>query len=403
MNGDALLESFYWFSAAGVAYPYVVYPALLTVQSRWRPRPVRRAKPGEERPTVSVVIAAFNEGLNLARRVEELSFQIAEAGLTGEIVVVSDGSTDRTVEAAKGAETPNVPIVVIELPRNVGKSASLNEGCRAAKHAVIVLADARQSWAADALERLLENFADPEVGAVSGELFVEAAPGVLAGVGLYWRYEKALRRLESLVSSTVGLTGSIAAVRRELFRPIPPGIVLDDVYWPLRVVMDGRRVVFDGRAHAFDRLPDAVGSEFRRKVRTLSGAFQLVACLPRSLLPWRNPVWFALVSHKLMRLVVPWALIALAVCAAALGGPIYGGLFAVQLAGTLVGVLGLNSRVAKRSRAASAAGTFLMLNAAAFVGFWVWATGRTTRSWTKTRYHDPSNPSAMNRLVEVLR
>ena len=226
---------------------------------------------------------------------------------------------------------------------------------------------------------------------------------MLAGVGLYWRYEKALRRLESLVHSTVGLTGSIAAVRRELFRPIPPGVVLDDVYWPLRVVMEGRRVVFDGRAHAFDRLPDAVRSEFRRKVRTLAGVFQLVAHLPEALLPWRNPVWFAWLSHKLLRLVVPWAWIASMVLAAALGGRIYLALLSVQLGGTLLGVLGLNPTIARRSRLASSAGTFVMLNAAAFVAFWVWATGRTARSWTKTRYQNETNPTTANRRAEALR
>ena len=402
--GPGLWETLYWLAAAAVAYPYAIYPALLAARARTKPRPVRRAEPGAARTTVSVVIAAHNEAENIARRVVELAAQVAAIGNAAEIVVVSDGSTDRTAEAAREAATATagVPVVVIDLARNVGKSAALNEGCRAARYAVVVFADARQTWAADALARLLENFADPDVGAVSGELFIASPPGVLAGVGLYWRDEKGLRRLDSLVHSTVGLTGSIAAVRRELFRPIPPGVVLDDVYWPLRVVMEGRRVVFDGRAHAFDRLPDAVRSEFRRKVRTLAGVFQLVAHLPEALLPWRNPVWFAWLSHKLMRLVVPWAWIASMVLAAALGGRIYLGLLSVQLGGTLLGVLGLNPTIARRSRLASSAGTFVMLNAAAFVAFWVWATGRTARSWTKTRYQNETNPTTANRRAEAL-
>jgi cellulose synthase/poly-beta-1,6-N-acetylglucosamine synthase-like glycosyltransferase len=148
---------------------------------------------------------------------------------------------------------------VVKLPENVGKAAALSAGVAEARNDVVVVADARQTWAPDALARLLENFDDPEVGAVSGELHVESSPGVMAGVGLYWRFEKWMRRREGLVHSTVGVTGAIAAVRRGLFRPIPAGTILDDVYWPLVVAMQGYRVVFDGRARAFDRLSGSRG------------------------------------------------------------------------------------------------------------------------------------------------
>lgn len=383
-----MLETLYWVAAGCVVYPYVVYPAVLAVWARLRPRPVRLGKEGDALPTVSVVIAAYNEEAAIARRVREFTGRIAEQGLLGEVVVVSDGSTDATAAVAReiANEGGAVPVTVVDLPANVGKAAALSAGCRIARLEIIALADARQSWAADALTKLLENFADPAVGAVGGELVVETGPGVMAGVGLYWRYEKALRRMEGLVHSTVGLTGAISAVRRERFRPIPPGTLLDDVYWPLQVVMQGERVVFDGRARAFDRLPETVGAEFRRKVRTLAGNFQIAARLPGALLPWRNPVWFSLVSHKLMRLAVPWAWLALAALAVARGGPVYSSLLAAQVVVTLIGVAGLASSVASRSKVASAAGSFLVLNAAAWVAFWVWATGRAGQSWTRTTY-----------------
>lgn len=378
--------AFYWPAAGCIIYTYVVYPALLAVTSKLRPRPVRLGVPGQPLPSVSVVITVRDEQATVARRVREFLGKIAKGGLTGEVIVVSDGSVDGTVAAARHFEGGRVPVTVIEINDNVGKSAALSAGCRAAVHEVIAFADARQTWADDALLRLLENFADPAVGAVSGELFVESAPGVMAGVGLYWRYEKALRRMESLVHSTVGVTGAISAVRRSLFKPVPAWTVLDDVYWPLCVTMAGSRVVFDGRARAFDRLPDQVNAEFRRKVRTLSGNFQLVARLPASLVPGKNPVWLALVSHKLMRLVVPWAFFAAAFLAAVRGGPLYLGLLGVQVLLTTVGLAGLVPWVAARSRTAGAAGSFLLLNAAAWLAFWVWATGRTTASWTRTRY-----------------
>jgi len=384
-----VLQTLYWIGAACVAYPYVIYPMVLAVLTRFRARPVRRSQPGEPLPSVSVVISAYNEEAAIGRRVRELIRHIVEANLVGEIVVVSDGSTDRTAEVARSFENEEVPVVVLDLVDNIGKAAAITEGCFSARNEILALGDVRQSWAEDALPRLLENFADPDVGAVGGELFVETAPGVMAGVGLYWRCEKWLRRREGLVHSTVGVTGAISAVRRRLFRPIMPGTVLDDVYWPLEVAMRGNRVVFDGRAKAFDRLPELVQAEFRRKVRTLAGNFQVCARLPHALVPWHNPVWFALVSHKLMRLVVPWALIGTAMLSAVIGGPLYYGLLAVELGVIATALLGMVPAVAARSRILAALGSFLLLNAAAFLGFWVWISGKTARSWTKTTYRAP--------------
>ncbi len=390
VTGAVVLETLYWICAVCVAYPYALYPAVLAVWSKFWARPVRRSLPGERLPSVSVVISVYNEEANIGRRVREWIRHILDANLDGEIVVVSDGSTDKTAEVARSLVGGGVPVVVLDLSENIGKAAAISEGCMNARNEIIALGDVRQTWAADALPRLLENFADPDVGAVGGELFIETAPGVMAGVGLYWRYEKWLRRLEGLVHSTVGVTGAISAVRRRLFRPIMPGTVLDDVYWPLEVAMRGGRVVFDGRAKAFDRLPDHVQAEFRRKVRTLAGNFQVCARLPHALVPWHNPVWFTLVSHKLMRLVVPWALIATAGLSAALGGPLYHGLLGVQMFVTLVALLGMTPFVAHRSRTLAALGSFLILNAAAWLGFWVWITGKTARSWTKTTYRVPA-------------
>jgi cellulose synthase/poly-beta-1,6-N-acetylglucosamine synthase-like glycosyltransferase len=275
---------------------------------------------------------------------------------------------------------------VIELPTNQGKAAAINAGCAAARHEIIVLADARQRWAPDALERLLESFADPAVGGVSGRLLLREPFGALAGVGAYWRFEKWLRRQESRVHSTVGVTGAISAVRRELFRPIPRGTILDDVYWPLRVVMQGFRVIHDERARAYDRLPENPRDEFRRKVRTLSGNLQLIERLPGVILPWRNPVWFQFVSHKLLRLVVPWALALMLGISFSLNGVMYRVAGWGLIAMCLLGAAGMATTFAGRLRIASVSASFLLLNVAAWVAFWVWISGRSAKSWTKVDY-----------------
>src|SRR5262249_44541690 len=153
--------------------------------------------------SVSIVVSAYNEGATIGRRLEELTGLLRISGLRGEVVVVSDGSTDGTAGIARSYGKGIVR--VIELADNVGKASALSMGCAAAQNEIIGFADARQTWASDSLRLLLENFADPEVGAVSGNLVVESSAGVMAGVGLYWRYEKWLRRQESNVHSTIGV------------------------------------------------------------------------------------------------------------------------------------------------------------------------------------------------------
>jgi cellulose synthase/poly-beta-1,6-N-acetylglucosamine synthase-like glycosyltransferase len=309
----------------------------------------------------------------------------------GEVIVVSDGSTDDTAAIARASGMGFVR--VLELPARAGKAVALTAGCAASRHEIVVFADARQSWAPDALRNLLANFTDPSVGAVSGELIVESAPGIMQGVGLYWRLEKWMRRKESEIASMVGVTGAISAVRRELFRPIPAGTILDDVYWPLQVALQGYRVIHDPRARAYDRLPSRAKDEFRRKVRTLSGGFQLLTRAPGALLPWRNPIWVQLVSHKLLRLVAPWALIGVLLLSATLPGDFFRWALGGQLACYALGLAGLVGAVAARSRLASAAASFLVLNAAAWVAFWVWATGRSARSWHKVAYTTAPTPA----------
>lgn len=370
----------FWILVGVVLYPYAIYPGLLLLAGKWRKRRVRSGK--VEVRGFSLILAVRNEEKALERRLRELIDHVQGAEQAGEIIVVSDGSDDGTVELARRFESEQVRVVAV--PEGRGKAAAVSLGARLATHEILAFADVRQTWAVDALEHLLANFADPTVGAVSGELHLTDGAGVLAGVGLYWRWEKWLRRQESALYSLIGVTGAISAVRRRLFQEIPSGTILDDVYWPLQVVKQGYRVVHEDRAHAFDRLPDRAHDEFRRKVRTLAGNFQLLALLPETLLPWSNPVWLQLLSHKVARLVVPWALIAILLLSALLPGPVYSCLFVVQVLGYLMAAWAAGTGSSRRLFAA--AGSFLVLNAAAWVAFWVWASGRSGRSWQPVAY-----------------
>jgi cellulose synthase/poly-beta-1,6-N-acetylglucosamine synthase-like glycosyltransferase len=336
------MTAVFWICVAVVAYVYVGYPAMLRVWARLRPRPFAAGFAAAR--GVSIVIAARNEGARLAARIDNL-LSLDYPAECRQIIVVCDGCTDDTAGVlARYAGT--VDMVTIEPS---GKALALNAGVPHARFDIVVFADARQAFAPDALRELVAPFADPAVGAVSGELLLDCESAIFSnrrasgdrrrgagqlhavaadrrlqpdrrrtvlstiadGVGVYWRYEKQMRRLESCVASTLGATGAIYAMRRALWRPLPAETLLDDVLTPMRVVMAGFRVVFNERARAFDRATVDADAESRRKIRTLAGNYQILWLEPGLLLPWRNPVWFQYVSHKLGRLAVPYAMIAI--------------------------------------------------------------------------------------------
>jgi len=337
------MKTIFWLSAAIIAYVYVGYPMLLAAWS-WLVRRSPRRLPIEAVnawPSISIVLAARNEAGRLPGRLTNL-LTIPYGGRR-EIIVVSDGSTDDTAEVVRMF---GERVRLVEVPAG-GKPLALNAGVAVATGEVLVFADARQEFSTDALQHLAANFADPQVGGVTGELVLDAEQRptdstVGDGVGLYWRYEKWLRRNESDVWSTLGATGAIYALRHELWRPLPAGTLLDDVLAPMRVVLGGHRIVFEEEARAFDRASADAEAESRRKVRTLAGNYQILRQEPRLLAPIANPVWVQYMSHKVGRLLVPWALLGSLFASAGLmfDGWFYACAFGVQALFYLVAAYG---------------------------------------------------------------
>jgi poly-beta-1,6-N-acetyl-D-glucosamine synthase len=366
------MELLFWIACGVIAYVYAGYPALLAVWARMAPKPFGFAQGRSITPAVSIVVAARNEAATLVRRIENLLALDYPSALV-QIVVVSDGSTDGTKQILD-RYADRVDAVL--LPPG-GKAIALNAGVAATRHGIIVFTDARQSFAPDALRALVAPFADPRVGGVSGELVLDCESGdgasnIGEGVGAYWRYEKWLRRHESSIGSTLGATGAIYALRRSLWRPLPADTILDDVLAPMRAVLAGYRVIFEGSARAYDRAA-AADAEFRRKTRTLAGNYQLLRLEPRLLLPIVNPVWCQFVSHKLGRLVVPWALSAMLVSSAvlALSSPLYAAALVAQLLLYGLALRAANSKqrtASSDARVARLAYAFVMMNAAAVTG-----------------------------------
>ena len=265
-------------------------------------------------------MAVRNGENDLAEKLQNLQELDYPADLV-EIVVVSDGSTDRTNEILSDFRDSSVRSIL--LPEHVGKAEALNRAVEMSSGDIVVFMDVRQRVAVDSVKRLVENFADARVGCVSGELMLsDGEESTQRGVGSYWKIEKAIRQWESASGSVVGATGAIYAVRRSLVPQLPAGLILDDVFIPMEVVRRGARVIFEPRALAWDHLPARPQQEFRRKVRTLFGNYQLLRFCPW-LLSARNPIRFEFISHKLCRLAVPFALIAAMVASGFLPGMIY--------------------------------------------------------------------------------
>jgi biofilm PGA synthesis N-glycosyltransferase PgaC len=372
------MKPLFWFSVIVVLYVYFGYPLLIGAWARITRPARRRGFPAGQWPSISIILAVRNEAARLADRVQNLLDQQYPGAR--EVIVVSDGSTDHP--AASLAPFGD-RVRLIEMPAG-GKPLALNAGVEAARGDVLVFADARQQFAPNAVVELVANLADPAVGGATGELVLDcendptaaADSSVGEGVGLYWKYEKWIRRNESRVRSTLGATGAIYALRRALWRALPAATLLDDVLAPMRAVLAGHHIVCDERAVAFDVASKDAASEARRKTRTLAGNYQILALEPRLLLPIANPVWWQYVSHKVGRLVVPWILIALLGTSVSLapGGSVYLTALALQL--TFYGLAAVGGWLSVRERPARLALTFVMMNYSAIAGLAALRRGR---------------------------
>ncbi len=375
----------FWLCFALVGYAYVGYPVILFWQGICFGK--RVAKAAGHMESVSVVVAARDEGDKITERLRDLLRQDYPTDLL-EIIVISDGSRDDTaarvlemVERNDAGARDRVKILQYATP--VGKPSALNVGVQAATGNVIVFADARQHFDPQAVRELVANFADAEVGCVSGELrFKEDSDNqIKLEMGAYWRFEKWIRKAESRSGSVVGATGAIYAVRRALRSPLPPETLLDDVLTPLEVVQAGYRTVFDSSAVAYDAVSKDIAQEWRRKVRTLSGNWQLLSLRPALLSPVANALWWRFISHKISRLLVPFALPLLFLAAISLEGTMYRILSGGQILLYGAAAIGAIWPAARRMRVIGISYFFGVLNAAALVGFWRWLRGDCSTAW----------------------
>jgi cellulose synthase/poly-beta-1,6-N-acetylglucosamine synthase-like glycosyltransferase len=268
-----------------------------------------RVLPGDDDcPAVTVLIVAHNEQQAIERKVRDCLDQDYPASKL-RVMVVSDGSTDDTVKLVQAIDSSRA--IVIDRAERKGKAACINAGMAEINDGIVVLADTRQRLSERAVRSLVAQLSDPATGVAAGELAFEGddAEWFARGINAYWQRETQLRKDEAILHSVIGVSGALYAIKREAFEPVPEATILDDVLIPMNAVMRGFKVKFCAAAKAYDKPSTDVANEQRRKIRTLAGNFQLVGLRPNLLNPLRNPVAMQFVSHKMLRLIAPLAML----------------------------------------------------------------------------------------------
>ena len=350
-------------------YTYLGYPLLIAALARLSPMKVR-SDPAFH-PSVSVLLPVFNAKPYVGPKLDSLLALDYPPELI-EIIVSSDASDDGSDDVIRTYAERHSNIRFLRSPERSGKPAGINQMLREATGEVLLMTDIRQPLDRAALRSLVAPLADPDVGAVSGNLVLTGG----TGAGAYWHYEKWLRRSEGRFRSVVGVSGSIYVLRRSDMEPLADDLILDDLWVPMRLRLQHRKILFEESAMAFDEAFQDE-REFARKVRTLAGNYQLFARMPAALVPFLNPSFFEVMSHKVLRLLCPWALIVLAVVSVlgiqqpllmllAMGQLAF---YAAALAGKRLGRLGALAR------------TFVVLNAAVVVGLYRYLADAQKVTW----------------------
>ncbi len=388
-----MLAILFWVAVLAVLHTYVFYPLMLVLldgfeqaRSAWRyiGGSERRRPPAQlGLPSVSVLIAAYNEGTCIGQRIENLLAQDYPSDKL-EILVGSDASSDGTDAivhryAGRG--------VKLSRGDRVGKAGVLARLIGMAHGEVLVLTDANTEFEKDAIRRLVQPLRDPAVGLVCGRLRLHSPLGAPIVESAYWKLESLLKLYESRRGCVMGANGGIYAVRKHLFPPLPAGTVVDDFVAALRVLQSGYEVRYEPEAVAHEQTAPGHADEYHRRVRIAAGCFRALSQFRDLLAPRHGFTAFALWSHKVLRWLVPQALLVALLSNALLAGHsrLYAMLLFAQCSAYTLAALGLLGTSPRHLRKLTdPAAHFVEMNAALLVGFWRFSRGTQGQTWTRT-------------------
>lgn len=375
----------FWASLGAIAYVYVGYPALLFLVSRvWS----RRVAKAPVTPTVTMVIAAYNEEQAIAGKLDN-SLALDYPPDRFDILVASDGSNDGTNRLVRDYEARHPGrVTLLDLPR-AGKTAGQNHAATVARGEILVFSDATTMYDAGAIRAMVANYADPQVGSVGGDVRYVREGEEVTGKGrqLYWNYEASIRRWESSIFTVIGATGCIYSLRRDLYTPLDPAAISDFVQ-PAKALLKGFRSVVEDDATCYEVAESKqMGEELRRRARVVNRGLRGVGYMPEVLNPLQHPfLCFQIISHRLLRWGIPFLLIVAFVSNAfLLDAPFYRLMFILQLAfyGAALAALVLDRRHI-RAPGLFVPLYFCLVNLAPLIAVWsllkgekkiVWETG----------------------------
>jgi cellulose synthase/poly-beta-1,6-N-acetylglucosamine synthase-like glycosyltransferase len=370
-------------SLAAIAYVFAGYPAIMALLAWLRPRPARLDR--DYRPSVSLIIAAHNEGAVIAdklRNVAALDYPRERL----QVIVAADGSDDDTAQQAASFEG----VVVLHRPERSGKLAAIERALAAAEGEVLVFSDANNMYSRDALRELVAPLADPSVGLVAGAKVIDDGRGraLDQAEGLYWRYESKLKKWESDVGSAIGAPGEIMALRRRAYRAPQPGMVTEDFVQAMLVALDGWRVVYAPGAMSVERASASIADEATRRTRLIVGRSQALRRLLPTLVRRRPWLAWQMLSHKGLRPAVP-ALLLVAVGSnlALTRSRRWARLLMLSQGAfyTAAAVGWRRDRAGRRDRATYLPYYFVRMNLAALRGIRDFAAGRRSAIWARVQ------------------
>jgi len=388
-----LVPSVFWVCLFLILYSYFLYPLVLfiaysasQVLRDWRyltsasDRRVRDVGK-QELPSVTLIVPAYNEESCLPEKIANVK-QLDYPPEKMEVIFVSDGSSDRTADILQGLNDPNIQAIFVS--ERAGKFNALNQAASAARTEILVFSDANTLFAPDAVQKLVRHFTEPTVGAVCGIVRLVGDSEFRQTEGVYWKYESILRMMEGRLGATLNACGAIYALRRQCYKVLEPGDIIDDFIIPLNARKMGYRVVSDSEAIATEFSATSVKDEYIRRVRLAVGSFRALPLV--SGLPLANVFGLALISHKVLRWILSFLMIGVLLSnVLMLNQPLYRMLFLCQVAFYLWAGFGFLLRHKLQGIRFALLGYFMVAIHVAFLGgFWRYLWGQSSSTWQRT-------------------
>jgi len=370
----------FWFSLLFIIYTYFGYPVIIWLLARSQEN-IKVSIVGKfEWPKISIVIPVYNEIKNIEKKIKNI-LDLDYPSDKIEIILVSDGSDDGTDEALLNDSR----VTYISYKDRQGKPTALNFAIKNVQTEIVVFTDVRQTLDKFAVKYLVKRVMMPGIGAVSGELcHNESTTNVGKNVGLYWLYEKWIRKSESRFNSTAGVTGALYAIYTKNYYQLRNDTLLDDFEIPMQIVKKKLRVVLESQAKIYDESQEDIVGEKNRKIRTLTGNFQSFLWNKWLFIPWKNPIIFQFLSHKVFRLLVPYAMFITLISSLVADGMFFNVMFLAQVLFYFLGFLGSSIEAVKNIKLISVIVVFVGLNVSAVLALKQFLRGQVKVRWDKT-------------------